>query len=192
MKKTKQNYLYEALKYISSSKNYILFALFLMLLTFLIALLFQTHAFIENAIKQIISDLAEKTTNMNFFSLAVFIFSNNLKVSLIALFFGFFFGIVPIFLALSNGYVIGYVSKLVVNSEGVGSLWRLLPHGIFEIPAVLISLGLGMKLGFSFFNLKPDKVFLERIYLSIKSLIIIVLLLIIAAVIESGLIVFLS
>jgi len=36
---------------------------------------------------------------------------------------------------------------LSVGIEGYGILWRLVPHGIFELPAVFISLGLGIKLG---------------------------------------------
>jgi len=41
-----------------------------------------------------------------------------------------------------------------VQTDGFLSLWRLLPHGIFELPAVFISLGMGLKIGMFIFQKK--------------------------------------
>ena len=63
--------------------------------------------------------------------------------------------------------------------EGIFILWRLLPHGIFEIPAILISTSLGIRLGTDFKNFKKNLKSAIRVFL-----LIIVPLLVIAGIIE--------
>ena len=68
-------------------------------------------------------------------------------------------------------------------------LWRIFPHGIFELPAVFISLGLGLKLGTFIFQRNKLKAFAEFFWNSLRVFLFIVLpLLIIAAIIEGSLI----
>ena len=49
------------------------------------------------------------------------------------------FGVVSI---AFNGYVIGFILEKSVLIDGLGVLWKLVPHGIFELPAIFISFGL--------------------------------------------------
>ena len=98
-------------------------------------------------------------------------------------------GVIPLFVTIANGYVIGVVSKMVVAGSNIVELWRLLPHGIFEIPAILISFALGMKLGTFVFAKKPGEEVINRFRLGLKVFLLIILpLLIIAAIIEGLLI----
>ena len=83
-----------------------------------------------------------------------YIFLNNLQSSFFGLVLGVFFGIFPIITTIVNGYILGFVSIKVVSVEGIFVLWRLFPHGIFELPAVFISLGLGLKFGSFMFQKK--------------------------------------
>jgi stage II sporulation protein M len=102
---------------------------------------------------------------------------------------GIFFGVFPIITIIINGYILGYVALATTNAESFFSLWRILPHGIFELPAVFISLGLGLKLGTFIFHDDKIKSLKEFFVSSIKVfLFIIVPLLIVAAVIEGALI----
>ena len=75
-----------------------------------------------------------------------------------------------------------------VEKAGFFEMWRLLPHGIFELPAVFISLGLGIRLGTTLFNRNVkniDKEIFRRLRNSFKVFIFIVLpLLVVAAIIE--------
>ena len=106
-----------------------------------------------------------------------------------AVIFGFFFGLIPIIATLANGYVVGFVTSIVVSSEGVLSLWRLFPHGIFELPAVFISLGMGVKFGTFIFQKKKAEAFREFFWNSLRVFVFIVIpLLIIGAIIEGSLI----
>ena len=105
--------------------------------------------------------------------------------------FGIFLGIFPMVVAMLNGYILGFVALLSVSNEGIFVLWRLVPHGVFELPAVFISLGLGLKFGTFFFQKNKSESFRNYLWNSIKTFVFIVLpLLVIAAIIEGALIAF--
>ena len=102
---------------------------------------------------------------------------------------GIFFGIFPLWFTLQNGYVLGFVSSISVGEAGIGSLWRIIPHGIFELPAIFISLGLGIKLGSFVFYKDSRKKFNEFLKNSLRVFIFIVIpLLVLAGIIEGFLI----
>ena len=91
-------------------------------------------------------ELVQSTEGLTGFALFWFIVSNNVTVSSIAFIGGLFFGVLPVFFALSNGAIVGYVMRLV-SEENAGSWLYLIPHGVFELPAVFLSLALGLQLG---------------------------------------------
>lgn len=77
------------------------------------------------------------------------IFVHNLLASLIFLT-GIAFSIIPVISSLFNGFIIGNMSFLVRDITGLKMsefVILLLPHGIFEIPAFILSLSLGTHLG---------------------------------------------
>ncbi|MFC6335076.1 stage II sporulation protein M [Paenibacillus septentrionalis] len=85
-------------------------------------------------------------------SMLVFIFFNNAIKSVLVMFLGAFFGIVPIFFLVINGMLIGYIVKLTVDGQIAISLFdlivkTLLPHGILEIPALILVAAYGLRLG---------------------------------------------
>lgn len=104
----------------------------------------------------IFSGLEQKISffqNLNIPGKIIFVFLNNLLVALISIFLGAILGLFPIFIALMNGFVVGIVAGKVLESNGIGYLLvGLVPHGIFEIPAILISIGLGLKFGYLIVN----------------------------------------
>lgn len=82
----------------------------------------------------------------------IFIFLNNAIKSVAVIFIGAFFGIFPIFFLAVNGLVIGYIVKLTLDGQATVSLFdlvvkQLLPHGILEIPALIIVAAYGLRLG---------------------------------------------
>jgi len=90
---------------------------------------------------------------------------------------------------ISNGFIPGFVAAITVKQEGIWSLWRLLPHGIFEMPAIFISFGMGIKLGTFIFEKEKKKTFIEYFKKSMLVFFtIIVPLLVVAAIIETILI----
>lgn len=180
----------EALSYIKESQTYIYVAIGIFVISAIFGFVFHENLTFLN---KIIEELILKTQGLSATELIFFILQNNLMSSLLSVAIGLFFGIFPVFNAIVNGVVLGYVSALVSNEHGLSILWRLLPHGIFELPAIFISLGLGIKLGFTLFLGRKTraKEFRRRFYNSANTFLMIVIpLLIIAALIEGLLIAF--
>lgn len=141
----------------------------------------------------LLKELGSSLTGKNAFEIILFIFQNNVMSALLGLVLGVFFGLVPIMNALVNGTLVGYVLSRASAVEGLSVIWRLVPHGIFELPAIFISLGLGLRLGRVLFSRQPLEHFKERFSLSIKLFLLVILpLLIIAACIEGLLIAFVN
>lgn len=176
------SYIVESRKFIFAIIG-IFFAL--ALIGFLVPVPSQFHDWLVSYIKEIVKE----TSGLSEINLISFIFFNNAKTSFFGIIFGILLGIFPVLISAFNGYVLGFVSRLSVNADGFLVLWRLLPHGIFELPAVFISMGIGTKLGFVL--IKGKKNFKENFYNALRTFIFIVIpLLIIAAIIEGSLIYF--
>lgn len=138
------------LEYIFQCRNFIFIAWGIFLFFFLLGLFVPTPEFIEKEIFDLLKELSEKLSGIYGIPLIFYIFFNNLFASLFGLVLGIFLGIFSVTSSITNGYVLGFVSSLSVSAGGISSLWKLLPHGIFELPAIFISFGLGLSLGFPF------------------------------------------
>ncbi len=175
--------------YIKESRNYIYSIIGVFVVFALIGYLVPPTPEVQDMIMEFLKDLIEKTQNLNQGELTAYIFWNNLQSAFTGLFFGIVLGFFSVIATMINGYVVGYVSKLAVGVEGLSVLWQLVPHGIFELPAVLVSLGLGSKLGSFIFQEKKIESLKHFLWMSFLVFVLIVLpLLIIAAIIEGGLI----
>lgn len=84
------------------------------------------------------------------------IFTNNLLASLRLIGFGVLFGVIPLFGMITNGLIVGYVLALASQSTGTNPLvlfvTTLLPHGVFELPAIFIAAALGLRIGYATFG----------------------------------------
>ena len=84
------------------------------------------------------------------------IFLNNSLTVFLVIILGIIFGIFPFLVLFSNGLILGvvfYFSQVVGDWPTTFAL--ILPHGIIEIPVVILTCAVGLKLG---------KVALERIF----------------------------
>jgi len=81
-------------------------------------------------------------------ALFLFIFVNNVVNCLLTVFIGVIFGVFPIVFLLINGMVIGYIGQMQA-AEGKWLMFvkGILPHGIIEIPAIVIAGAYGIYLG---------------------------------------------
>lgn len=180
----------EAKDYLRESSHAVYLAIVLFLLSAISGFIFRAHL---SLIDDLLKDIIEKTANLNAPEMIFFILQNNLQSAFLSVVLGIFLGIFPIFSAVSNGVVAGYVLGKTYEVAGIASWWRLLPHGIFELPAIFIAFGLGIKLGSSIFAKNQKEEFKRRFYQAMNVfLMIIIPLLIIAAIIEGLLIIFLS
>lgn len=133
--------------------------------------------------------VTELTKDKTMLELIFLIIYNNVKISFYTMLSGILLGIIPAIVLFFNGYVIGSSLNKAIYEKGILVTTKLLPHGIFEIPAFCLSLTYGFKLGFFWFingsklnNLK------ERLYTALTVfLFIVVPLLILAGIIEGSL-----
>ena len=180
---------FKSWKYIQESKKFIYAAISVFLFFALIGFLIPAPGFLKENILKIIYEIIQRTAGMSQAELISFIFLNNLQSSFFGIMLGFFFGIFPVISAIFNGYLLGFVSSYTVQEEGFFYLWRLFPHGIFELPAVFISFGLGIRFGSLLLKKNKKKFFRYFLFNSLRTFVLIIIpLLIISALIEGSLI----
>jgi len=81
-------------------------------------------------------------------SFASYLISNNIKVSINAFAFGIVFGLGSILMLFYNGIILGAVAiDYILAGQTYFLLGWLLPHGVIEIPAILIAGQAGIILG---------------------------------------------
>ncbi|HDL02288.1 MAG TPA: hypothetical protein ENH20_00465 [Candidatus Pacearchaeota archaeon] len=119
----------------------------LFILTFLVG--FAYPVFFRTEIFDMIKELILRFEGKSMIDMIVLIFLNNMWASFMAMVLGVFFGVVPVVTGVVNGYLIGFVMREAVVVDGIFSLWKILPHGVFELPAIIFSIGIGLKLGWS-------------------------------------------
>lgn len=184
------------IRIIRQNLNWIIIALFFFLFgIFLAAFALGNEDFFLTELTKSQQDLLAEMAEMIFAGpplkgIAI-LFLNNLLVSLQMMIFGFFLGITPLIGLFTNGALLGSIiagleyqgaSALVFLSLGV------LPHGIFELPAFIISAAFGLKLGFHLLFPLPQKKrgesfkYIWREFISVLPLIICLFL--IAAIVE--------
>ena len=183
---------YTLREYIYSLRFYILFIVVFFISSAIVGYLgFLNELF--NAALQYIQQLSENVKGfsdsyspwVSFLLFFFVIFLNNAFTCFIDILTGPLVGIVPLFSAFVNGGIVGWF----VQKEGAIVLIAIIPHGVFEIPAFLISAAIGLRLGREVFRSRDERdlggemkrglwVFLTLIFP----------LLVIAAIIESALI----
>jgi len=178
-----------SIKYIKESKNYILAIVIIFFISAIIGLIIPIPEEIAFKIIEALKELLKQIKGKNTFQIIKFILFNNTKTSLFGLITGIFLGIIPILLTITNGYLLGFVSLISIQNGGILSLWKILPHGIFELPAIFISLGMGLRIGATIFQENIKENLTKNIKESLKTFILIIIpLLITAAIIEGFLI----
>ncbi|EKD58560.1 MAG: hypothetical protein ACD_56C00097G0005 [uncultured bacterium] len=127
--------------------------------------------------------------NLSAFMIFLLIFLNNAIKAFFVTILGTLFGIVPLIFIFLNGELIGFVFG-ISQVEGLGVMRVLIgiaPHGVLEIPAIMLSAGYGLWLGYRFllFVLHRDE-FRKYFFLALgKYFTLILPLLFLAALIEA-------
>ncbi|ADM28170.1 protein of unknown function DUF95 transmembrane [Ignisphaera aggregans DSM 17230] len=81
-------------------------------------------------------------------SLVMLIFLNNLRVAILSIILGPTI-VIPSLIIMVNGFVLGLVASLAIGSgiNIITVVLAILPHGIFELPALIYSAVVGTELG---------------------------------------------
>ena len=188
MKYTK--YLKEAKQYLYGLKKYIAFSSYIFTISvfggYLIAQNYpeETRSLIEEISSMFLSE--EEVTSWQIF---LFIFENNVSKLFMLLLLGVFAGLIPLLSVFANGLLLGVFAQ-VVSEEISWTFFFLgiLPHGIIEIPVLIVSSAIGIRIGkVAIWRLFSKKESLLKEFLKALKFFILVLfpLIFIAALIES-------
>ncbi|WMW25516.1 stage II sporulation protein M [Methanolobus sediminis] len=110
-----------------------------------------------------LEELAEMLQGLSAIEIMLLIFVNNALKMFLSVLLGFALGIVPLGFLLLNGFVIGIFAHYQTAESGVlFVIAGLTPHGIIEIPMLIISSAIGMKIGYvAFQGLRSEPVDLK-------------------------------
>jgi len=175
-------------EYLKGSQRHIYLIIAIFLISGVLGFLFSPYL---GFFDPMLEDLALETAGLGPGELIWFIFQNNVTVAFVGMILGLFLGVFPVVNMFINGTLVGYVYARAADILGYGVIWRLFPHGVFELPAVFIALGLGLRLGTFWFAKDKKKAFREHLSGCILVFLTVILpLLIIAAIIEGLIIAF--
>lgn len=121
---------------------------------------------LEQAMLPLLKELSEQVFGGHPLQGAVILFIHNLTASLQVILFGLFLGIPALLSSVANGAILGALA-FQLGQQGVSLLPLLLagilPHGILELPAFLLSAAFGLKLGYHIVFPLPGNSRLESI-----------------------------
>jgi stage II sporulation protein M len=135
-------------------------------------------------------EMAEFLSSFPQAAVFIFIFLKNVTAILISFILSPVFCIVPVLALLLNGSIIGLLSTLVIQEKSLGYLLAgLLPHGVLEIPALLmgetVALSSGLAVILALFSKERRKLVLPNLRHNLKYLLISLGLFLPAAIIET-------
>lgn len=119
-------------------------------LAFLVGLFVDlSNPFIKDAFDQMNEMAQDIATRDSLLYTIQMIFFNNVLVAMMMIFLGLIFGIVPFMILLFNGLFIGVFAKFFIaeGSSLIGFIAGIIPHGIFELTAIVLAGAYGLKLG---------------------------------------------
>jgi stage II sporulation protein M len=99
-------------------------------------------------LQDLLKQFAKMFRGLPRFQLAVAIFFNNSLKTLIVILLGPLLGLAPVLFLVVNGAILGAVMPVAAESRGLWpSLMTILPHGVLELPAILLGTSIGLRLG---------------------------------------------
>jgi uncharacterized membrane protein SpoIIM required for sporulation len=91
-------------------------------------------------------------------SFAAQVWTNNARVSALAIVSGVLLGVIPVFLLLVNAVNVGVTGGLMAANDRAGLFFGLItPHGLLELTAVFIAVGVGVRVGWTVVDPGPRR-----------------------------------
>jgi stage II sporulation protein M len=109
--------------------------------------------FLEGQLEGIkkLSDIVDQSSNPTLMAIVIIFLNNAIKAGMV-IYIGFLFGIYPAIFMVLNGMVIGYLMHQYYVVNGASMMFEILfkgilPHGIIEIPVIIIASAYGLRSG---------------------------------------------
>lgn len=177
-------------RYVKSIQPYLILSMILFLLS-----LFMGYAygvFIDQNISSLLDEMGGLFDFIHQASAAqmfLIIFFNNTLKGLMVIMLGIGLGLVPVIFIVFNGFLVGMAVYFGAQTRGMTYVaMAILPHGVLEVPVILLSTAMGLRLGrMAIRGIQGDKVDLRaELTGAFKMFVYVVLpLLLLAAIIEA-------
>jgi len=185
-----KNFILFVKNFLKENKNFVYFAFGIVIFLIFLYLIVPIP---EETKKLLLTQAAEYVKNIvvsNQFLLSWKIFVNNTTISLFLLLFGFLLSIWSLLIVFGNIVVIWIVLEYSIDKIWLyKSIFAMLPHGIFEITAIVLTFALSLKLTYlilkKVWNWKETKISSKIKEVFLLWLYFIVPLLFMAAIIET-------
>jgi stage II sporulation protein M len=142
---------------LSEARNHILFSIILFVSGAVVGYLAPDRFIgLLGSLQDLAGHLAESSTP----AVILTLFLQNGSSAFVAIWLGLIVGLVPLFGTVTNGLILGAV--LALTDGGLTAVLGLIPHGIFELPAIFIAWGLGLWRGMWPFQKERKKAYKER------------------------------
>ena len=108
-------------------------------------------SFLHETFVKLLGDIGEKTR----LELAILLFGQNFKATVLNLGLGLFLGVVPVMSVALNFFALGFLGGTFLrpdifsahNYSFLTFFLSIAPHGVFELPALIIGSAFGLRLG---------------------------------------------
>lgn len=137
------------MEYVKTLNSYLIFSLILFSASLAAGYMY-TQYFSSEAASYLeeLTGMFEWIKTLNPLMITLIIFGNNLLKSFAVLLLGVGFGIIPFLFLASNGFIIGILVSLTSHTRGLAFVAAaILPHGVIEVPMLLLSAAMGFRLG---------------------------------------------
>ncbi|MFZ2970359.1 MAG: stage II sporulation protein M [Minisyncoccia bacterium] len=139
----------EIKNYTNSLRPYIVFSIFLFIGSIL-AGYFIAHNYAKET-EELLNEMKEMFLPAKEYSqlkIFMFIFENNVTVLSMSLLFSIMAGISSLLVITANGIILGVFAVIILeNLSAEYFMAGILPHGIFEIPALILTSAVGFRIG---------------------------------------------
>ena len=137
--------------YVYKIRYFVYAVALLMLLSFMIGVIFAATMPDETAkIVSLVASQMEDIDSDSSFSLMINLFVHNGVICLIMVLLGLALGLIPLLIAFDNGLMIGLVGGVAAGRAGLlFTLAAIAPHGVIELPMMMLSAAIGLRLGYS-------------------------------------------
>ena len=131
----------DALKAIAEARNCIFIAMVLYGCAIFAGWVYADNlAFLEEQVVKLAAQFAGKDA----IAFILKIFLHNLVATYVAMCLVILFGVVPGIIAVFNGLILGWIIATAQERAGINIWMMIIPHGIFEWPAMIIAWGIGL------------------------------------------------
>lgn len=147
-------------RYLKLLHPYIVFSFFLFIFSIFLGYFFFPSFFDEKEVIEYFQQSHSIILNANQIEKFFLVFIGNTVTLFLSVFLGLGFSLFPILVLIINGGIFGFLMHLSNEIFGLGIFFAaILPHGVIEIPVIIIGGAIGIKLG----RVVIDKIFKEDV-----------------------------